>query len=204
VVLISADLRKPRLHRFFGLETEPGLSNALAGESSVWETLQAPQVENLRVMVSGPVPARPTELLQSEAMGELVADLRDVSDFVIIDTSPILPVADALVLAPLVDGILLVADASITTRSAVTHTRELLDQVDARLIGAVFNDYDPSRDRGGAGYYGYGYRRYGYYGDSSEASARRGAPAFPVAENGQSLRVAPEPRPLERPAEPGS
>jgi len=204
VVLISADLRKPRLHRFFGLETEPGLSNALAGESSVWETLQAPQVENLRVMVSGPVPARPTELLQSEAMGELVADLRDVSDFVIIDTSPILPVADALVLAPLVDGILLVADASITTRSAVTHTRELLDQVDARLIGAVFNDYDPSRDRGGAGYYGYGYRRYGYYGEASEGASRRGAPAFPVAENGQSLRVAPEPRPLERPAEPGS
>jgi capsular exopolysaccharide synthesis family protein len=205
VVLISADLRKPRLHKFFGLETEPGLSNALAGESTVWDTLQAPQIENLRVMVSGPVPARPTELLQSEAMGELVADLRDVSDFVIIDTSPILPVADALVLAPLVDGILLVADASITTRSAVTHTRELLDQVDARLIGAVFNDYDPSRDRGGPGVYGYGYRRYGYYSpESSEGAARRGAPAFPAAENGQSLRVAPEPRSLERPAEPGS
>jgi capsular exopolysaccharide synthesis family protein len=206
VVLISADLRKPRLHRFFGLETEPGLSNALAGESTVWDTLQAPQVENLRVMVSGPVPARPTELLQSEAMGELVADLRDVSDFVIIDTSPILPVADALVLAPLVDGILLVADASSTTRSAVTHTRELLDQVDARLVGAVFNDYDPSRDRGGAGYYGYGYRRYGYYGDPEAPQLRepRRQAGFPAAENGQSLRVAPEPRPLERPAEPGS
>ena len=205
VVLISADLRKPRLHRFFTLETEPGLSNALAGEATVWDSLQAPQVENLRVMVSGPVPARPTELLQSEAMGELVADLRDVSDFVIIDTSPILPVADALVLAPLVDGILLVADASITTRSAVTHTRELLDQVDARLVGAVFNDYDPSRDRGGAGYYGYGYRRYGYYGDP-EAALRdpRRSGGFPAPENGQSLRVAPEPRPLERPAEPGS
>jgi tyrosine-protein kinase len=205
VVLISADLRKPRLHRFFGLETEPGLSNALAGESTVWDTLQAPQVENLRVMVSGPVPARPTELLQSEAMGELVADLRDVSDFVIIDTSPILPVADALVLAPLVDGILLVADASITTRSAVTHTRELLDQVDARLVGAVFNDYDPSRDRGGAGYYGYGYRRYGYYSDAEAPQLRETRrPGFPAPENGQSLRVAPEPRPLERPAEPGS
>jgi polysaccharide biosynthesis transport protein len=206
VVLISADLRKPRLHRFFSLETEPGLSNALTGEATVWDSLQAPQVENLRVMASGPIPARPTELLQSEAMGELVADLRDVSDFVIIDTSPILPVADALVLAPLVDGILLVADASITTRSAVTHTRELLDQVDARLVGAVFNDYDPSRDRGGAAYYGYGYRRYGYYGDTDAAALRdaRRSGGFAVPENGQSLRVAPEPRPLERPAEPGS
>jgi hypothetical protein len=88
----------------------------------------------------------------------------------------------------------------------VTHTRELLDQVDARLVGAVFNDYDPSRDRGGAGYYGYGYRRYGYYGDPEAPQLRepRRQAGFPAAENGQSLRVAPEPRPLERPAEPGS
>jgi capsular exopolysaccharide synthesis family protein len=209
VVLISADLRKPRLHRFFGLESEPGLSNALVGEATVWDALQAPQVENLRVMASGPVPARPTELLQSEGMGELLADLRDVSDFVIIDTSPILPVADALVLAPLVDGILLVADASITTRSAVTHTRELLDQVDAPLVGAVFNDYDPSRDRGGAGYYGYGYRRYGYYGEQEPAAAapmraRGNGSALAAPENGQALHVAPEPPALERPAQPDS
>ena len=208
VVLISADLRKPRLHRFFGLDGEPGLSDALGGDSTVWDALQAPQVENLRVMASGPVPARPTELLQSEAMGELLADLRDVSDFVIIDTSPILPVADALVLAPLVDGVLLVADAAITTRSAVTHTREALDQVDAPLVGAVFNDYDPSRDRGGAGYYGYGYRRYGYYGDAEAETtplrAQRNGAALPAVDNGQSLRVAPEPPALERPAQPDS
>ena len=207
VVLISADLRKPRLHRFFGLEGEPGLSNALVGEATVWDALQAPQVENLRVMASGPVPARPTELLQSEGMGELLADLRDVSDFVIIDTSPIRPVADALVLAPLVDGVLLVADASITTRSAVTHTRELLDQVDAPLVGAVFNDYDPSRDRGGSGYYGYGYRRYGYYGEPDAATqlrAKRNGGALPASENGQSLHVAPEPPAMERPAQPDS
>lgn len=187
VVLISADLRKPRLHQFFNLQSLPGLSNALAGEVKPWEALQTPTVENLRVMASGPVPARPTELLQSERMGELLADLRDISDFVIIDTSPILPVADALVIAALVDGVLMVADASITTRSAITHTRELLDQVDAPLVGAVFNDYDPTRDRGGAGYYGYGYRRYGYYGESEKGTA----PGFaPAAGNGQSLRVA--------------
>ena len=208
VVLISADLRKPRLHRFFGLDNEPGLSTALSGESTVWDALQAPKVENLRVMASGPVPGRPTELLQSEGMGELLADLRDVSDFVIIDTSPILPVADALVLAPLVDGVLLVADASITTRSAVTHTRELLDQVDAPLVGAVFNDYDPARDRGGAGYYGYGYRRDRYYGDPEAAAApmraQRNGSSVAAPENGQALHVAPEPPALERPAQPDS
>jgi hypothetical protein len=72
-------------------------------------------------------------------------------------------------------------------------------------VGAVFNDYDPSKDRGGAGYYGYGYRRYGYYGDPEAPQLREPRRAgFPAQENGQSLRVAPEPRPLERPAEPGS
>jgi capsular exopolysaccharide synthesis family protein len=204
VVLISADLRKPRLHQFFNLQAQPGLSNALAGEVKPWEALQNPTVENLRVMASGPVPARPTELLQSDRMGELLADLRDISDFVIIDTSPILPVADALVIAALVDGVLMVADASITTRSAITHTRELLDQVDAPLVGAVFNDYDPTKDRGGAGYYGYGARRYGYYGEPEKGIA----PAFAPVENGQSLRVAtanpaaPLPRPETSSGEP--
>src|SRR5205085_11256139 len=102
VILVSADLRKPRVHRFFGLSNDVGLSNALTGELKPWETLQDPNVENLRVMPSGPVPARPAELLQSEQMGELLAELREVSDFVIIDTAPVLLVADALALAALV------------------------------------------------------------------------------------------------------
>jgi capsular exopolysaccharide synthesis family protein len=164
VILVSADLRKPRINQFFGLANEVGVTSVLAGEVKPWDALQSPTVENLRVLEAGPVPNMPAELLASEAMGELVADLREVADFVILDTAPILLVADALALSPLVDGVLIVADAESTSRSAVTNAREQLDQVGAPLFGAVLNDFDPSKARAYPNYGGYyGYRqRYGY------------------------------------------
>src|SRR6185437_8533488 len=80
VVLVSADLRKPRIHRFFNLQNEVGLSSVLSGEVQPWEAILDPGVENLRVLLSGPVPSRPAELLQSEQMGEVLAGLREVAD----------------------------------------------------------------------------------------------------------------------------
>jgi capsular exopolysaccharide synthesis family protein len=156
VILVSADLRKPRVHEFFGLKNQVGLSSVLSKQAQAWEVLQDPKIENLRVMASGPVPSGPGELVQSEQMGELLAWLRAVADFVIIDTPPVLLVADALSLAPLVDGILVVADAEATSRGAISHTRDQLEQVDAPVIGAVFNNFDPSKARAYS-YYGYGY-----------------------------------------------
>jgi len=186
VILISADLRNPRVHKFFGLGNDKGLSNCLAGEVKPWEALQAPKVENLRIMASGPHPQRPAELLQSEQMGELITELREVADFVIIDTPPILPVADALSLAPLVDAVLFVTDAENTSRHAVANCREQMEQVNAPLLGAVLNNFDPAKARGYGyyGYYGYGgyryrygYGRYGYgqaYGDGENRPTRGG------------------------------
>lgn len=155
VVLVSADLRKPRLHKFFDLPNETGLSNVLAGEVQPWEAILDPGVENLRVLLSGPVPGRPAEMLQSEQMSEVMTGLREVADYVIIDTAPVLLVADALAIAPLTDGVLFVADADRTSRSAVAHAREQLDQVGAVLMGSLLNNFDPAKARG--------YRRYGYY-----------------------------------------
>lgn len=156
VVLVSADLRKPRIHRFFGLQNEVGLSSVLAGEVQPWDAILDPGVENLRVLLSGPVPSRPAELIQSEQMRDVMAGLREVADYVIIDTAPILMVADSLALAPLVDGVLFVADSEATSRSAVAHAREQLDQVGAGVIGAVLNNFDPAKAKA--------YRNYGYYG----------------------------------------
>src|SRR5205085_7680292 len=99
-ILVSADPRKPRLHKFFGLPNETGVSSVLMGEAQPWEGLQDPKRDNLRLMSSGPVPGAPSELLQSERMGDLIAELRGVSHFVIVDTAPILLVADALTLTP--------------------------------------------------------------------------------------------------------
>jgi tyrosine-protein kinase len=207
VILISADLRKPRVHRFFGLENEVGLSSVLTGDARAWEALQDPKIDNLRVMASGPVPARPGELLQSEAMGELIAELREVADFVIVDTAPILLVADALALAPLVEGVVFVADSEVTTRGAVAHAREQLEQVGAPIIGAVFNNFDPSKARNYSPYayypyryrygrYGYGERYgYGYYGTSSAPAPTTNGGGRGGEREPRSLEDAPRERP---------
>jgi tyrosine-protein kinase len=184
VILVSADLRKPRIHQFFKMSNERGVSSALIGEVKPWEALKDPQVENLRILTSGPIPARPAELLQSEQMGELLMELREVADFVIIDTAPVLLVADALALAPLVDGMLFVADAEATSRTALAHAREQLEQVDAPIIGCVFNNFDPSKAKsyayGAYSVYRYRYRHhYGElpHGQPYDGEARR-APGF--------------------------
>jgi non-specific protein-tyrosine kinase len=159
VILISADLRKPRIHRFFGLSNRRGLVNVLAGELGAAEALQTPDVERLRLLGAGPSSGRPAEWLQSERMGQLLGTLRDHTDFLIIDAAPVLVVADPLALAPMVDGILFVADAEDTSRHGVERAREHLDQVGARIIGCVLNDFDPSKARV---YEPYAYRRYHY------------------------------------------
>jgi capsular exopolysaccharide synthesis family protein len=198
VVLVSSDLRKPRIHQFFGLEDRVGLSNILAGDVQLWESILDPGIENLRLVLSGPVPARPAELLQSTQMGEVLSGLREVADYVILDTAPILLVADALALAPLVDGVLLVADSDRTSRGAVAHAREQLEQVGAVVFGAALNNFDPAKARAYryAGYYPYqyGYLRYGY-GTATYAGA---------AENGEAARRQQVPPALELPQERGN
>lgn len=191
VVLVSSDLRKPRIDQFFGVDERVGLSNILAGDIQLWEAILDPGVENLRLVLSGPVPARPAELLQSEQMGEVLSGLRDVADYVVLDTAPILLVADALALAPLVDGVLLVADSERTSRGAVAHAREQLDQAGAMVFGAVLNNFDPAKARAYryAGYYPYQYRylRYGY-----------GTPYGQAPENGETRREQPLELPQDR------
>jgi polysaccharide biosynthesis transport protein len=177
VVLVSADLRKPRIHRFFALPNDVGLSSVLAEEIQPWEAILDPGVENLRVLLSGPVPSRPAELLQSDQMSEILTGLREVADYVIIDTAPMLLVADALALAPLVDGVLFVADSEHTSRSAVAHAREQLEQVGVVVLGSVLNNFDPAKAKA--------YRQYGYYG-SYRGYGRYGYAYYgPAVENGE-------------------
>ena len=157
VVLVSADLRRPRVHEFFGLAGDRGLSEVLEGDRRAWESLRSGRIDNLWVMSSGKVSDHPTELLQSRDMQELIAEQREVVDFIVIDCPPVLAVADALVLAPLVDCVLYVADATATPRGAVVQARAQLDQVGARVLGAVLNNVDAGAN--GYAYYG---AQYGY------------------------------------------
>jgi len=158
VILVSADLRKPRLHRFFGLPHDFGVVNYLSGEATLGEVLIDPGIPNLRVLASGPVPTAPAELLGSEAMGEMLAELREICDFLVVDTPAVLAVADALTLMPLADGVLYVGHAEATTQGALTHARAQLDQVNADVFGSVLNAFDPSKSRGYQYRYYYQYR----------------------------------------------
>jgi capsular exopolysaccharide synthesis family protein len=167
VILVSADLRKPRLHRFFRAQNGIGLTNVLAGEKSALEVLNWVGVENLRLLPSGPVPGNPAELLGSEAMEGLLRELQDAADFVLIDAAPVLPVADAMTLTPLTDAVLFVADARHTTRGAIEQARHQLDQVNARVIGTVLNNFDPAKAPGDA------YQHYGYYAYRVDEPAER-------------------------------
>jgi tyrosine-protein kinase len=157
VLLISADLRKPRLHRFFDVSNDAGLTSVLIGDAKPWEVVVDVGMEHLKVVPSGPVPGNPAELLGSDAMGRLLSQFREVADFVIIDSAPALVVADALTLAPFVDAALFVADAEHTSRGAVIHARNQLEQVRATIIGAVLNNFDPSKAKSSPYYYSYYY-----------------------------------------------
>jgi capsular exopolysaccharide synthesis family protein len=162
VIVVSCDLRKPRLHRFFGLTNDIGVTSVLRDGRSVPEVAQQiPGMNNLRVIASGPIPHNPAELLGSPEMEVLLQDLRRFADYVLIDTAPVLVVSDALSLAPKTDGVLLVVDASTTMRGAVRATKEQLELVGSNIVGAVFNNFDPSRAKM---YYGsYRYHFYSAY-----------------------------------------
>ncbi|MGH8990488.1 MAG: polysaccharide biosynthesis tyrosine autokinase [Acidimicrobiia bacterium] len=141
VVLLSADLRKSSVHQYFGLDNERGLSNVLAGEMPPWEAVQEPPgLERLWVFGSGPTPAQPAELLQSDLMRELLAERRKVADFVIIEAPAALDASDCLALAPLVDGILVVADAKHTGREEIVLVREQFEQIGGEVLGAVLSN----------------------------------------------------------------
>jgi len=153
-MIVSADLRKPRVHEFFGLPSERGLSDVLTGKLGAMDALRRSGVENLWLMPSGPIPPQPAELLQSIAMKELLAEQRGLVDFILLDCPPILAVADTLGLASYADGVLLVANAGSTTIDAAEQARERLHQVGAKVLGCVLNDLDLSTT---SSYYGYGY-----------------------------------------------
>ncbi len=146
VMAVSCDLRRPRLHSFFGLGNAVGLTTILSGGASVEDAAQrVAGVTGLRVIASGPVQSNPAEMLASEKMGALVAQLRNVADFVVIDTPPLIPVSDALVLVPWSDGVLVVADATSTTWTAALEGREQLEQVEGKVVGSVLNNFNPAR-----------------------------------------------------------
>ncbi|HZP82359.1 MAG TPA: polysaccharide biosynthesis tyrosine autokinase [Chthonomonadaceae bacterium] len=178
VILVDADLRRPTIHEKFGLRSTPGLTNVLVGAMDVDDALQATNIENLRLLTSGPIPPNPAELLNSRAMEQVQEMLKARSDIVIFDSPPCLSVADAQVLAATVDGLIYVIQLGSTKKTALRHGYELLRQAHARILGVVYNKIP--LDGGRSGYY-YGY--YSYYHKAELPGKSNGA------SNGHSERI---------------
>jgi polysaccharide biosynthesis transport protein len=145
VLLVDADLRKPRLHRDFGKSQSPGLTDCIAGsqdEQSEASTISQSDVERLFVMPSGNQPPNPAELLSSDRMAKVVAMSARTFDHVIIDTAPILGLADSIVLSRLVDGVIVVAAAGATAKESIKISMRRLAQVRAPVLGVVLNSVD--------------------------------------------------------------
>lgn len=153
VLLVEADLRRPRLMTYLGMEGAVGLTSVLIHRADVDEAIQSWGDGLLDVLPSGQIPPNPSELLGSPAMRDLLKQLQDRYDIVLLDSPPLLPVTDAAVLSVLADGVLIVVRANRTRREHLAQAVEALHAVDARILGVVLNMLPSQRSRG----YGYGY-----------------------------------------------
>jgi capsular exopolysaccharide synthesis family protein len=138
VIAVDADLHRPRLHTLFGLNGRQGLTDSLL-EGDVDGNLQLSEVSELRVLPSGPLPPNPSAVVASQRLRELVAGLAEEADLVLLDSAPLLAVADALALAALADGVLLVLDAGQSRRQDARRALESVQRTGARVVGVVLN-----------------------------------------------------------------
>jgi capsular exopolysaccharide synthesis family protein len=144
VVLVEADLRKPSLQHLFGLPPGPGLAEYLTGAVELKDAMRFVPEHNLTLLPAGTAPLNPAELLGSTAMRRLLDHLRTRFDRVILDTPPVLPLADVAILAPIVDGSLIVVRAGVTPKPAIENALRAFDA--SRLIGVVLNESGIEQD----------------------------------------------------------
>ncbi|MEP7338151.1 MAG: polysaccharide biosynthesis tyrosine autokinase [Acidobacteriota bacterium] len=163
VLVLDADMRRPRCHKILSTKNDLGLSTYLSRDIAVDKVIQAHDIPNLFVMAAGPVPPNPSELLSSAKMHVLVAELQDRFDHIIIDSPPVIHVTDALIISPHVDGVVIVVKSGQTPREAVQRAKQALTDVNAKIFGVVLNCIDLNTE---SYYYNYKYAYYHSYEES--------------------------------------
>jgi capsular exopolysaccharide synthesis family protein len=180
VLLVDADLRKPLVHRIFGLEREPGItdyvlgnyhwkeitnniSDIMLGDFEIDDILKTPGLDNLNIVTAGTKPPNPSEILSSGRFKEFLKEAGKEYDFVFIDAPPVLPVADATEIAPLMDGVFMVYTVGKIGRGVLKRAKSTLDNVDAKVLGIILNNIKPEA---GPEYFRY-HSQY-YYGTKAE------------------------------------
>jgi len=179
-LLIDCDLRRPSLHRLFGLERDRGLVEVLAEGLPVKSAIRKSSVENLDIITAGRVAPSPSELFDSRQIGAIVGELKFYYDYAFVDAPPVIPVSDPMLLAQELDGVILVVKAGSTPREVVQRAVEIMKNNSARVLGVVLNNA-----RGTMPYY-YNYSHYNY-----QYSPLPAAPADRPAGARQSRRPQP-------------
>jgi polysaccharide biosynthesis transport protein len=157
IVIVDADLRKPRQHRIFKIDEGQGLTHYLSSHIDLWNVVKPTQFANLSLVKSGPIPANPMELLASEKMVEFINALKPNFDFIFLDTPPVLAVSDVLALGPLADVAVIVARGGQTPIPALKRAKDKLDAHKIKCLGVVLNDVDLIEEDG---YYAREYYHY--------------------------------------------
>ncbi|WP_304942515.1 CpsD/CapB family tyrosine-protein kinase [Vallitalea guaymasensis] len=170
VLLVECDLRKPRVHKTFGIDNTQGLVNIIVEKKPVKDVLHSLEsIPNLDIITSGPIPPDPTELLESSIMKELVNKFREEYDVVLFDAPPVCSVTDAAILSSLVDGVILVIASGETNIESAKLAKKLLEKVNASILGVVLSKADISKS---GGYY-YHYYEYGEDNDTKRRKKRK-------------------------------
>ncbi len=158
VILIDAHFRKPRLHKVFTEDNELGLSNFLSENIGLEAIIKKTDIPNLYYIPSGPIPPNPSELIGSNLFKQMVQILEGQFDHIVFDSPPVLGFADSVILSTVVDGMVLVAVGGKTPRETLQRAKEMLHQVNAKILGVIINRVNIERSE-----YGYYYYRYHYY-----------------------------------------
>ena len=163
VLLIDADMRKPRVHKVWGLENEKGLSTLIVGEHSMDEVINKNVYEGLDIVTAGIIPPNPAELLESARFADILKDFSEIYDVVIIDTPPLSPVSDAATIAPLTDGLILAVNIGNTPRDIFKSVIVGISKPGITHLGVVVNNLDFKQEKKFKSYYGYSYYHSSYY-----------------------------------------
>jgi capsular exopolysaccharide synthesis family protein len=186
VLLIDGDLRRPNIHHRFGLNGKIGLTTVLTGATKLEETVQSvPEIPNLDILPSGPVPPFPTEMLSSGAMDAILRRCGELYDYVVIDSPPILSVTDGVILARQADAVVLVVRHGKSSKHVVRRARDILLRSGAGITGIVLNAVDLNSPE----YYGYyGYSGYSYSSVDSESWESHKASGDEARKSGETER----------------
>ena len=168
-LLIDADLRRPGLHRHFQVSSKVGLTSVLGDQAELQQAIQGTKLAELSVLPSGPSVVNPVDLLGSRRMAELVNRLQTQFDLLIFDSPPVITVADALMLAGISDGVILVIRSGGAPYEVVARVKKQLESVKANILGAMLNAFDVRREAYYSPYYYYYYSHaYGYGGSNTD------------------------------------